>query len=190
MMWPWTTKKDITNLLKKRQKEIEDNPSDLIPFTNVNELLKNRSQYKPSLLTRLKWDLHEISWKVYRYFIPAHKQIRNSIPRPWTDIAELIHIVNFEFVKSFYENEKDSTDWIATGEPAADFIKWLERAYNYITTERPKILEEISQSYPSFEATGSYEEKYGPLIKLENLLNERDTEVLIEIVKRRAFFWS
>jgi hypothetical protein len=190
LTWPWTTKKSFIKELQKRQKQAQDHPETCIRFTSVAELIANRPIKKPSFFTRLKWDLHDISWKVYRYFVPAHKQIRNSIPRQWTDITELIIIVNFEFIKSFYENEKDSTDWVGTSKQAAEFVVWLEEAYNYIKVERPRLEIQISQSYPHFDAKGTYDELYGELNRLESLLEQKDTDILVEMIKKRGFFWS
>ncbi|NBO36398.1 hypothetical protein EBU91_02515, partial [bacterium] len=87
------------------------------------------------------------SWRNFYYdhirtiFKPHHKRLRKAIPRQWSDISHLIVMVNFEFIKSFYEDEyvKGIVDWDAT-QPHQKFSTWLEKTYYYIMVERPKLL--------------------------------------------------
>lgn len=166
------------------------------------------------------WDILPSGWK-FRYFdfirpifIPQNKRIRKVIPRTWTDVSHLIEIVNFEFIKAFYEDEyiDGHVDWDAFP-THREFADWLEAAYKYITVERPQLEKDMDAAYPPlrpieewFEPLEetidgkkgfrmkddglTYEEKYGEVNRLEKLIDEKDTDILTEFVKRRHFFWT
>jgi hypothetical protein len=170
---------------------------------------------------RSVWDLLPFKWKMNYYdkvrpiFVPQNKRYRKAVPRTWCDVSHLIEIVNFEFIKGFYESEylHGHTDWEGTGEHAIEFAKWLESAYDYITIERPVLEKDMDNAYPPlrpvdewFEETDetfngqklfrmkerkeSYEELYGEVNRLEQLIQGKDTEILTQLIKYRYFFWS
>jgi hypothetical protein len=154
--------------------------------------------------------------KVRPLFSPQNERYRKVIPRTWTDVSHLLEIVNFEFVKGFYEGEylHGSTDWEGTSPRHVEFAHWLESAYDYITIERPQLEKDMDNAYPPLrpieewfetcEADESgkvkmlkmkddgktYEEKYGEVNRLEQLIQDKDTEILTQLVKYRHFFWS
>lgn len=170
------------------------------------------------------WDILPYSWQRFYYdhiktiFKPHHSRLRKAIPRQWSDLTSLIVDVNFEMIKSFYEDEysKGIVDWQAD-ERHSEFAKWLEASYKYITVERPELQKQMDAAYP--EATNlddwkgeqhtdksgnvswtmktceerygkSYEEVYGEVNRLEALIDKKDTEVLTELIKRRDYFWT
>ena len=189
MNWPWTTWKSTLKELKKRKQECEDHPETLIKLESVDDLFASVKDYKPSLFTRFKWWLNDFVWDVYRYFKPCHQEIRRVIPNRWTDITELIRMVNFEFLKSYHDNEMDIIEW-NSDERHREFRDWIDQAYAYITVERPKLEDNLSKAYPPFGSKGPYEEKYAEVIRLEALIEQKDTELLVEIMKKRGWFWS
>jgi len=184
--FPWT---NIYKELEKRSEEAEKHPETLIRLESVDDLFDSLKDYKPTVFDRLKWWFHEFSWDVYYYFKPSHKEIRESIPKQYRDISSLIQVVNFQFIKSFHDKEMDMIEWNATPEHK-EFKDWIDSSYQYITVERPKLEEELSNSYPKRGAKGSYQEKYADVIRIETLIQDKDTEILTEIVKRREMFWS
>lgn len=169
------------------------------------------------------WDILPYSWQRFYYdhiktiFKPHHSRLRKAIPRQWSDLTSLIVDVNFEMIKSFYEDEysKGIVDWEAD-ERHSEFAKWLEASYKYITVERPELQKQMDAAYPEanfdnmFVASGedqngrkmyqmksceerygkSYEELYGEVNRLEALIDKKDTEVLTELIKRRDYFWT
>ena len=165
------------------------------------------------------WDILPYRYCMYYYdcikpiFSPKHKRIRNAIPRNWCDITSLIETVNFEFVKSFYEDEykQSCVDWKAT-EHHKEFEEWLIKAYRYITVERPILEKRLGEAYPParpisemfkpitdekgrkmFEMVDDgvpYEVKYKKVNELKAKIEKKDTKVLIEIIKRRDDFWT
>jgi hypothetical protein len=157
-------------------------------------------------------------WRMFYYdhiktiFSPHNKRIRKAIPRQYSDISNLIEIVNFKFVEVFYEDDyiDGNVDWSAT-EDHKEFSLWLEAAYRYIKIERPRLEEELNNSYPPHkpidemfkpvEIDGKkmyemindgipYEVKYADVIRIEKQIMDKDTEILTEIIKRRSYFWS
>ena len=154
--------------------------------------------------------------KIRPIFKPKNTRLRKVIPRTWVDVSSLIETVNFEFVKKFYEEEYTNgiVDWENSGEHNVEFARWLEETYRYITVHRPRLEKEMDDAYPplpsfdewlkpnEYNENGSiknytvadrgksYEELYGEVNRIEQLITDRDTEVLTEIVKRRQYFWT
>lgn len=189
MNWPWTKWTSVLKELNKRKQDCEDHPEKLIKLESVEDFFATIKEYKPTIFDKFKWWANDFVWDVYRSFKPCHQQIRKAIPNRWTDITELIRIVNFELLKSFHDNEMHIIEW-NSNELHAEFKSWIDKAYQYITIERPQLEDQISHSYPPLGSKGTYEEKYGELNRLEKLLAQKDTEVLTEMVKKREMFWS
>jgi hypothetical protein len=165
------------------------------------------------------WDLFPYRWSMYYYdnikpfFSPRNKRIRKAIPRQYRDISSLIADVNFEFIKAFYEDEykSDIVDWEAT-EHHKEFADWLEKAYEYITKTKPQLEKDLENAYPPskpfeewFERVPQedgttrmymkddgipYEVKYKEVNRIEEEIKNKDTELLIELIKRRDYFWT
>ena len=165
------------------------------------------------------FDLFPYGWRMYYYdhiktiFKPNNSRIRKAIPRQYSDISGLVVDVNFEFIKAFYEDEykADIVDWEAT-EQHSEFAKWLESAYTYITKDRPQLQKDLDSSYPPhkdfkdmfapivdengkkmFQMVDDgvpYEVKYKEVNRIEELIENKDTEILTELIKRRNYFWT
>jgi hypothetical protein len=153
-------------------------------------------------------------WEIIRpIFNPSNQRIRKFIPRTYKDISQLMVDVNFEFIREFYEDEykADIVDWEAT-EHHSEIAKWLEGAYIYITKERPQLEIDLSNAYPPFKSFDEmfkpsvnkdgkkmyvladdgipYDVKYKEVNRIEKLIEDTDTEILTEFVKRRNYFWT
>jgi hypothetical protein len=133
--------------------------------------------------------------KIRTLYKPFHSRIRRAIPRYWYDLDYIAVMVNFEIIKSFYEDEyKDGqVDW-KSDDGHIEFSKWLERAYKYITKERPALEKKIENAYPDLSTHVSgktaYKKLYGKVDKLEKELFDKDSEVIIEMIKRRQYLWT
>ena len=152
--------------------------------------------------------------KLKPIFKPCNKKIRNAVPKKWCDISSLIVSVNFEFIKQFYEDEyvDGVVDWSAT-EHHKEFAKWLEKTYIYLVDERPEMEKQRDDAYPKsdgdflnkFEKITDkngrtlyqmkddgipYDVKYKEVNRLEKIIEERDTEILNQLIKRREYFWT
>jgi hypothetical protein len=164
-------------------------------------------------------DLFPYSYRMYYYdnilpiFKPRHERLRKVIPRTWRDISSLLVDVNFEFVKSFYEDEykQNQIDW-SSSEEHKNFEDWLIKSYRYITVERPILQKRMEESYPPlrpfvemfkpitdkdgrklFQMVDDgipYEVKYKKVNELEKEISEKDTNVLTELIKYREFLWT
>jgi len=180
-----------------------------------------KQNHKFNLMYRLREFYSRIFYRIKCYyydrlkpiFNPQHSRLRKAIPKQWRDITSLILEVNFEFVKSFYEDEyiEGYIDWSAT-EGHQEFATWLEQAYGYITKERLELEKAQEAAYPpllpwdqlfepyadergvelvKFKDDGiPYDVKYGEVTRLENLIKEKDTTLLTELIKHREYFWT
>ena len=165
------------------------------------------------------WDILPYKWNMWYYdklkpiFKPKNSRLRKAIPRQWCDITSLIVDVNFEFIKAFYEDEyiDGMVDWTAT-EHHHEFAKWLEESYLYITKERLFLQNEKDEAYPKSSSIDKmfesfvdedgrkmfkmkddgvpYDVKYAEVNRLERLIDEKDTEILTQLIKRRDYFWT
>ena len=168
------------------------------------------------------WKFAPFGWRMTYYdkirplWNDENKRVRKSIPRTWKDITSLMVEVNFEMIKTFYEEEFTAgiVDWECTN-GHKEFSDWITYAYNYITKDRPAYEQAMWDAYPptrplremftpceTDEKTGkvkmykmvddgiSYEEKYGEVNRLEALIEDLDTRVLTDFVKYRGYFWT
>ena len=169
------------------------------------------------------WDILPYRWQRFYYdkiktiFKPHHSRLRKAIPRQWWDLSGLIVEINFEIIKSFYEDEysKGIVDW-ESDEHHKAFAQWLEYSYKYITIERPQLEKQKDAAYPESnfdnlfgepetDKSGNvtrtmksceerygkpYEELYAEVNKLENLIDQTDTKILTELIKNRNYFWT
>lgn len=200
-------------------------------FTTRNHCLKIESRKNTSMFYKTRqfffekfgtwdiWDILPYRWSMYYYdiikpfFSPRNKRIRKAIPRQYSDITELIVRVNFEFIKAFYEDEykADIVDWSAT-EQHKNFADWLEKAYHYITVERPNLEKQRDDAYPPtksiedmFERVEQedgtvvsymkddgipYEVKYKEVNRLEQEIDDNDKRHLIDMILRKDYFWT
>lgn len=164
------------------------------------------------MLDSIKYRIRSLYYDYIRpVFKPQNSKIRNSIPKTWCDISELIVRVNFQFIKSFYEDEytNGTIDWSYT-EAHINFSKWLESSYKYITEERIQLEKERDDAYPEIDfdklftkstdnqgrsvfsllSEVPYEVKYAEVIRLEKLIEEKDTQVLNNLINFREHFWT
>jgi len=153
------------------------------------------SDYKPTwqdkvnwfiqyeIISRIPYQIREFYYnKIKTIWKPQHSRIRKAVPRYWWDLDHVLQEVNFEIIKSFYEDEYKAgiVDWEGTGGDSLKFIKWLEEAYTYITSYRKVLEKQIDNAYPN----------YKKVEKLEQEMEKKDTEVLIDLVKWRRHMWT
>lgn len=190
------------------------------PNTNNNLISKIRHFIGIKFDIWDMWDIFPYRWNMWYYdkvrpiLKPQHSKLRKAIPKQWADISSLIVSVNFQFIKSFYEDEylNGVVDWSDT-EHHQEFAKWLEYTYEYITKQRPELEKERDDSYPKSDDNLldrfvkitddqgrilyqmkddgiPYSEKYSEVIRLEKMIEDKDTEILIQLIKRRDYFWT
>ena len=143
-----------------------------------------------------KRHINDCYYNIKRFINPCCKRFRNAYPRhAYQDISYTIPKVNFALVLDFWHDEviDGFVDWEAN-EAHKEFYTWLKNAVHYIEVERINIQNEIdrehSKAYENRKLKLSYEELYGKVNELEKLLERKDTEFLVEIVKRREWFWT
>ncbi len=132
-------------------------------------------------------------WAVYRFFNPCHKDIRRAIPRQWSDISELIVDVNAAMIISFKkEADASCVDWSAT-EGHQKFKNWLDAAAKWFATDKAITLKQLEAAYPPLGSKNSnktYEELYGEVNRLEQLIKDTDTEFFKQMLEYRDYMWT
>lgn len=139
--------------------------------------------YIDKIYRRIPYQIRDFYWKHIRtLWRPQHSRIRKAVPKYWVDLDHVLQDVNFEIIKSFYEDEYKAgiVDWEGTGGDALEFTEWLEEAYKYITSERPALEKRIDEAYPN----------YKKVEKLETEMEDLDTQVMIDLVKWRRHMWT
>jgi hypothetical protein len=200
-------------------------------FAEKNRLIKDNSTTKDNFIYKIRsyfykkcqiWDIFDffpygVRMCYYDHirpiFKPYHTRLRKVIPRQWADLLSIIDDVNFEIIKSFYEDEylKDTVNWEATPHHK-QFADWLIKAYKYITEIRPQLEIDMNNAYPPLRTIDEmfkpvtdengkklyqmiddgvpYEIKYGEVNRIEKLIEDNDTDVLVQMIKFRKFFWT
>jgi len=165
---------------------------------NLNIWLK-WYMFKKDLSLYIPYQIRDGWYKFKCFFNPKNKKYRAAIPNTWVDVCMLIEDVNFAFIKGFYEDEYKNgiVDWGASGDECSKFAKWLEKAYDYVTVQRPQLQKDLDAAYPPLTAKrltevsrASYEEEYAEVHRIETLINKSDTKILTEIIKYRQYFWT
>jgi len=136
-----------------------------------------------NIISRIPYQIREFYYnKIKTIWKPQHTRIRKAIPRHWMDLDHVLQEVNFEIIKSFYEDEylAGIVDWEGTGGDSLKFTKWLEETYTYITSYRKVLEKQIDNAYPN----------YKKVEKLEQEMEKKDTKVLTELVKWRRHMWT
>lgn len=187
--WPWT---NLKKELMKRKEELDLGTCKTYTIEELRESIANRKPSKiKSFFIRAEGNLNEFVWNVYRYFKPCNNRIRNAIPRQWCDLTELVLLVNFEIIKSYVEEEMEDIEW-EVDEKTKEAGSWLRTAYKYITEDRDRLQEDLQLAYNSVDYTSKepYNIKYESVIKVEEHIDHRDREVLINLAKYRQYLWS
>lgn len=179
---------------------------------NIDSIWKETWREKLWNLVPYRWK--EIWRKVESFFNPCHKKVRKAFPKTWTDITELIRLLNFAMLVEFYEEEflDGWVDW-DSDEEHREFKRWLIDSYRYITEERPKLEKAYWDALPPaddffnqytqtrdnegrivWQAKGDaktcYEAKYGKANSVEAEIEMQDSLILVEMMKRRDRFWT
>jgi hypothetical protein len=155
--------------------------------------------FKKNISYKIPYQIRDGWYRLKCFFNPKNKKYRAAIPNTWVDVCALIEDVNFAFVKGFYEDEYKSgiVDWNGSGKEVEKFAKWLEKAYDYITVERPKLQKDLDEAYPPLTTKRlievnwkTYEKEYGEVDRIERLIKDKDTKILNNVVKYREYFWT
>ena len=213
---------NIEKLIARDHKLSEDYIKDVNLTTKQRINFKVRSWLDKHFGIWDIWDIVPYRWKRFYYdhvkiiFKPYHSRLRKAIPRQWWDLSGLIIEINFEIIKSFYEDEysKGIVDWNADKHHKR-FAEWLEDSYKYITVERPELEKQKDAAYPKTDDVSdwfgeeetdkngvvtrtmktceerygkSYEEVYAEVNRLDALIDKRDTKILTDLIKKRNYF--
>jgi hypothetical protein len=151
---------------------------------------------------------YNIKSQISAFFNPRQRWLTKKIPKTWHDKDGLIQIVLFECVVNYVEDEnglKDKIDWsedMKNGHISQDYIDHVKdidgrirKVYEYITKTRPKLHAQLDAAYPEYvglglDITGTYEELYGEVNRIEKEISEKDTWAMQTIVELRECMWT
>jgi len=160
----------------------------------------------------LPYRFREFIYSIKTFFNPRQKWLTKKIPNTWCDKVELIPLCLFEMIKHFVEEEMDNVCWgleedVEKGYCSKEYSDKMAAAgnkireiYNYYTVVRPDLQKQLDGAYPDLgdnfldslkEMTkDSYKSLYGEVRRLEELIEKKDTEYLLDIIKLRGYLWT
>lgn len=151
----------------------------------------------------MKYKIERIITNIKTFFNPRQKWLIKKIPNHWMDKDGLIELVLFECLIHYVEQEvglQDKLDWdeeLKNGFISEEYVAnvksidgRLREAYDYVKYERPKLQKALDDSYPEFDAKGTYEELYGETNRLEQEICSKDTKAMQTIVELRQYMWT
>jgi len=160
-------------------------------FIARNHCLKEHSNVKKTLIYSIRsfifekfyvWDWMDLFPYRFRmtyydyirpFFKPCNQKIRKVIPRTWMDVSHL----NKYITKDRPQLQKD----LETAYPAS---RLLDEMFKPIEDENGrKMFQMVDDGIP-------YEVKYKEVNRIEKLIDDIDTEILTEFIKRRHYFWT
>lgn len=144
---------------------------------------------------RLKRMYRDSIYAIKVLFKPYHSDIRKAIPHEWSDICSLVVDVNFAMILSFKKEADESfVDWNGT-DGHRKFKNWLDSTAHWIKEGRPNCKSQCDALYPPHplppELKGkSYNELYGELNKIEELIDQTDSNILKQMIDYREYMWT
>ena len=123
---------------------------------------------------------------------PRQRWIKKHIEyKQWCDKVELIPKFLFGCVVHFVEEEKcfERINWEASSPQHAKVADELQECYEYITTARPTLEQQLDDAYDNLPEGGSYEEKYADVISTEKAIADGDKKYMMWIVKNKDYLW-
>ena len=160
----------------------------------------------------LSYRFREFADSIKAFLNPRQKWLTKKIPNTWCDKVELIPLCLFEMIKHFVEDEIDSVPWsldedVEKGYCTREYSDKMVAAenkireiYNYYTVVRPDLYKQLDGSFPDLGANfmdswnsiniDLYKTMYSELNRLEELIEKKDTEYLLDIIKLRGYLWT
>ena len=141
--------------------------------------------------------LNDQWWNIKRFIKPCCPRWRKSFPRhTYSDITNVLAQSNFALILDFWyveaQPEITQVNWNSDKEHK-EFYAWLKKAVKYVEVGRPQLQQKASDALHEASIKKgklSYEARYGKTNKLDAKIKEKDTELLVELMKRRDFFWT
>lgn len=125
------------------------------------------------------WFLYRFNPKYYRYWMVKPSTLSIN----YHDADTLLVHSSFQVISDFYEDVMfyGSTDW-GYCENHRNVIKLIKEVYVWWNIDRIKLEKQIESLYDSND--------YDKITELENYLFDKDTTMLCEIIKHRAYLWD
>lgn len=148
--------------------------------------------YRFIRITSMKFN--SFYYNIKRFFKPCSPRFFKSWRRwEYMDKVEAIQIVNFAMIQDFWHDEinRDYVDW-ESDTAHKIFYEWIKSAISWIEVERQICENRLSEAYniAHKKNTKNYYEKYSEVHEIEKLIDEKDEQILIDMIKYRKFFWT
>jgi len=138
-----------------------------------------------------------IKYYVITFLFPENQTIRKTIPKRGHDLASLIPLMNFAAITQFKEEaDKSCVDWDAH-EEHREFKQWLDASALWIQEGKDRLEKELSAAYPEIDVEQlfsgeaiNYEETYREVNRIEALIAQTEEDILLQMIKYRAYFWT
>jgi hypothetical protein len=154
-------------------------------------------QDKYSIFCPYYW--RDLKYKISCFFNHRNKWVIKAIPREWRDKDTVFEEILFAGIINFVEGEEALT----TVEWSKEHEEKILEIYHWAKTGRHELEKKMMAAYPKenpifkdgkFNYTNcskkSYEELYGEVNRLENLLNDTNTKHLVWLIENRAILWT
>ncbi len=129
--------------------------------------------------------------KVSFFFKPRQRWIKKHIEyNRWYDKVELIPKFLFGCVIHFVDEEEcfERINFDDTPEHKK-FAEELKKCYEYAKNGRDELEKQTDEAYTEFSNTGSYEEKYDEVNRLEAEISKLDKRYMTWIITNKNFMW-
>lgn len=143
-----------------------------------------------------KW--RSLCYLIKTFFCPENATIRKAVPKRYSDITSIILDVNFAAIVQFKKEADEScVDW-KTQDSHAEFKKWLDESYSWITEGKANLEKEKDRVYPEIDVadmlksinTEKYKDVYKEVDRIDALIEQTDENILIQMIKYRNYFWT
>ena len=127
--------------------------------------------------------INETKYKIKRLIKPICPRWRASCKRhEYMDVSDIIVSSNFALIQDFWYEEmlKGWVDWNAT-DHHKEFYNWILSALTWIEVERPILQNRIDNITAN---------DFSLIDEMEQLLRDRDEQILVEMIKHRRMFWT
>lgn len=133
-------------------------------------------------------------YSIKRFFNPCSPRFFKSWRRwEYLDKVEAIRIVNFAMIQDFWHDEVNNgfVNW-ESDTPHKVFYEWIKSAISWIEVERSicENRKDAGYNIASELKDQPYEIRYSEVNKWEDVIKQKDQDILIDMIKYRDFFWT
>lgn len=166
----------------------------------------------------MAWKLERLKYRIQWFFGPARPNLIKSVGRHYRDLPEIMRDFNFECIIEYVEGEEGlkhaklqlrkprkgsnehEIEWHnSTIKENREFYYGLKKCYQYIKTERPKLVkdeeEALNKWYDEYNNETNKKKnvrggRYWLSNKIEKQRDDKDKKMLVWIAQNTNKFWT